>query len=124
MQASAVFFKTKLTSYNFTVFDLATKHACCYWFDETSADFVASMFASCLLKYLEENCKDDVGPIIIYSYGCCYQNRNAMMGNALLSHTLKKKIVIIQKYLAVGHIQMECDSVHAMIERYLKGHDI
>ena len=29
-----------------------------------------------------------------------------------------------QKYLVVGHAQMECDSVHAFIERKLKSKDV
>lgn len=37
---------------------------------------------------------------------------------------MKKKIEFEQKYLVVGHTQMECDSVHASIERKLKNREI
>lgn len=62
-------------------------------------------------KYLDVNDK----PIIIYSDGCTYQNRNAIMANALLSLSKDYHMTIIQKYLVKGHTQMECDSVHATI---------
>lgn len=124
VQASAIFYRTKLCCHNFTVYDLATKKACCFWFDETGADLTASTFASCLVQYLKTNCADDTGPIIIYSDGCTYQNRNNILANALLAYAVDKGVEIIQKFLVVGHTQMECDSVHATIETYLKGRDI
>ena len=31
---------------------------------------------------------------------------------------------IVQKFLEVGHTQMECDSVHSCIERKIKGNEI
>lgn len=36
----------------------------------------------------------------------------------------KKKITIIQKYLEKGHTQMECDSMHPVIERKLRHTEI
>lgn len=84
----------------------------------------ASTFVSCLLKYLETKCQNESGPIIIYSDGCTYQNRNSIMSNALLNYAVVNNVEIIQKFLEVGHTQMECDSVHSCIERKVKGKDI
>jgi len=52
------------------------------------------------------------------------QNRNVIMANALLHFAVKHQVTIEQKYLVKGHIQMQCDSVHSLIERKLKGQDI
>lgn len=117
--ASALYFKTKLTCHNFTLFDLTTRHCTCYWFTETAADLTASTFASFVIDYLERHCLSKKMPIIIYSDGCTYQNRNVVMANALLNLSIKHKITITQKFLERGHTQMECDSVHSAIERKL-----
>ncbi|CAH1953979.1 unnamed protein product [Acanthoscelides obtectus] len=73
-------------------------------------------------KYLQNAAH--IKPIIIYSDGCTYQNRNSTMANALLSLSRQYNVQITQKFLIKGHFQMECDSVHAVIERKLKNKNI
>lgn len=124
LTASALYFKTKLTCHNFTVYDLVSHQATCYWFDETSADLSASTFVSFVSDYLERYCFPKGLPIVIYSDGCTYQNRNNFMANALLNLSVVHNVTIIQKYLEPGHTQMECDSVHSAIERKLKNREI
>lgn len=60
----------------------------------------------------------------LYSDGCTYQNRNNIMSNALLHLAIETKITIYQKFLVRDHTQMECDSVHATIEKKLKNRKI
>lgn len=55
---------------------------------------------------------------------CTAQNRNNIMANALLNFSMLHGVNIYQKYLEVGHTQMEVDSVHGCIERKLKGREI
>jgi hypothetical protein len=125
IQASAAYFRMKLCCHNFTIYDLASWEVVCFWFDETAADLSSSTFVTCVIEYLNDYCKDSYGgPIIIFSDGCCYQNRNANLSNALLWYSVEKQVEIIQKFLVVGHTQMECDSVHARIEEALKGKEI
>lgn len=124
LTASALYFKTKLTCHNFTVFDLVSKHCTCYWFDETAADLSANTFASFLIDYLEKHCMALRRPIVIFSDGCTYQNRNAILSNALLHLAKKFQVTITQKFLEPGHTQMECDSVHSAIETKLKNREI
>ncbi len=123
LNASALYYKTKLVVHNFTVFDLATTNVTCFLWDECQADLVASVFATCLIRYLDENYKDKL-PIVIFSDGCTSQNRNAILSNALVHYSVKTGKPIIQKYLEKGHTQMEVDSVHAHIETNLKGKSI
>lgn len=125
VRASASFFKTKLTCHNFTVYNLVSRVVVCYWFDETASDMNSSTFASCIIKFLDNYCVQPYpGPIILWSDGCVYQNRNVNLSNALSNYAQEKNVEIIQKYLEVGHTQMECDSVHARIENTLKGREI
>lgn len=123
LNASALYYKTKLIVHNFTVFDLATTNATCFLWDECQAELVASVFATCLIRYLDANFKDEL-PIVIWSDGCTSQNRNAILSNALVHYAVKTGKIIVQKYLEKGHTQMEVDSVHAHIENNLKGKSI
>jgi len=66
----------------------------------------------------------DKKPVIKYSDGCGYQNRNKIMANALLNFSIKHKVFIEQKFLIKGHTQMICDYAHCLIEKNLKGKDI
>lgn len=49
LQASALYFKTKLCVHNFTTFNLANHDVRCYWFDESNGGLEASVFASCIV---------------------------------------------------------------------------
>ncbi|CAH2091941.1 unnamed protein product [Euphydryas editha] len=123
VQASAVYYKTKLCCHNFTVYNMATNSVVCYWWHECEGELQASNFASCLTDYIMEKVDKSI-PLVIYSDGCTSQNRNATMANALLDLSIKNNMQISQKYLEKGHTQMECDSVHSVIEIKLKNTDI
>ncbi|CAG9765834.1 unnamed protein product [Ceutorhynchus assimilis] len=124
--AGKLYFKTKLCCHNFTIYDLATRDVTCYWFSEDqNSDLCASTFTTCIIDHLESKCiTESKVPIIIYSDGCGFQNRNKMLANALLNLAMKHEVTIYQKYLEPGHTQMECDSVHSLIERKLKNREI
>lgn len=124
LTASSLYFKTKLTCHNFTVYNVTTHHCTCYWFNETAADMTSNTFASFLIDYIERHCLLLKLPIIIFSDGCTYQNRNVTLANALLRLSKLHGITIIQKFLVPGHTQMECDSVHSAVERKLKNREI
>ena len=62
----------------------------------------------------------EIEGIVIWSDGCTYQNRNTNLANNLLDLAIKR-VKIVQKYLVVGHTQMEVDSMHATIKRKLVG---
>lgn len=123
LKASAIYYKMKLGVHNFSVYDINSHHCTCYWWHECEGDLTASTFATCLIDYLEENCTEPV-PIIVYSDGCTYQNRNAIISNALLHFSVKTNRPVYQKFLEKGHTQMECDSVHSSIECKLKNREI
>jgi len=126
LQASSLYYKMKLAVHNFTVYNLETHDVICYWFDESQTDLVASSFASCLIDAVEE-LLDKSGPrpiVNIFSDGCTYQNRNSILSNALLDLSIRKNVIINQKYLEKGHTQMEADSVHSVLEGAMRNRDI
>ncbi|MES9905049.1 MAG: hypothetical protein ABW168_20530 [Sedimenticola sp.] len=121
LQASAMYYKTKLACHNFTVYDLKSKEVTCYFWHEGEGDLTSDSFSSCITDYIETLTEDqNVKEIIIYSDGCCYQNRNVGLSNTLLKLAVDKHVTITQKYLEKGHTQMEVDSAHSVIERKLK----
>lgn len=91
LQASALYYKTKLYVHNFTMYNLGTKDVFCYWFDETNAGLTASVFISCIIHILRRTLEQKCIPIILYSDGCTAQNRNVFLANALLQLAIEKK---------------------------------
>ena len=81
--ASAVYYKTKLCSHNFTVYNVHTKDVVCYLWHEGEGGLTANMFATCIYDYLQNEIGDNVQTIIMYSDGCGYQNRNITLSNTL-----------------------------------------
>ncbi|CAL8079781.1 unnamed protein product [Orchesella dallaii] len=122
LNASALYYKTKLAVHNFTLYDMVSRHVTCYLWDESEGEVVASVFATCLVKFLDRY--NDDKPMIIYSDGCTPQNRNTMLSTALLDYAVTKGKIIFQKYMEKGHTQTEVDSVHSAIERNIKGKQI
>jgi hypothetical protein len=94
LNASAIYYKKKLTIHNFTMYNLQNHEATNYWWDETEGDLCASTFTSIIVNHIEENCVDKNLPVILWSDGCCYQNRNSTLSNALLN--LIYKILVSQ----------------------------
>lgn len=126
LNTSAAYYKMKLQIHNFTIFNIVTHRSSNFVWDESEGELNASIFTTIVTKYvlslLNELPRPDT--IIIFSDGCGYQNRNAVLSNALLNIAVKHSTTIYQKYLEKGHTQMECDSTHATIERKLKNINI
>lgn len=124
LNATKIYFKTKLGCHNFTIYNTISHQATCYWFTEVDCGLTASTFVSCITDYLEKHCLEKKVPVIIYSGGCTFQSRNNCLANALLSFAILHNMEITQNYLTKGHTQMDCDSVHACIEKKLKNREI
>lgn len=72
--------------------------------DQTEGDLSASVFVTSIIKNLKEKCLTQKRPIILYSDGCGYQNRNKVLSVLSLLHfSAKYNIEIEQKYLEKGH---------------------
>lgn len=122
LEASALFYKTKLGVHNFTVYNLSDHSVLCYVWHESQGGLTANEFSSCVVDYLSEH--DEYDEFILWSDGCSYQNRNAILSGALLNFAVDKRKIVTQKYLERGHTQMEIDSAHSVIERKLKNKEI
>ena len=124
LNASALYYKTKLACHNYTIFDLNSKDVTCYFWHEGQGDLSGNSFASCMAHYIESIVSSDVNHVIVYSDGCGYQNRNSILANTLCHLSRKLNVTITQKFLEKGHTQMEVDSVHSVVERKIKRKNI
>ncbi len=121
--ASCLYFSLKLQIHNFTIYDIISHKSVNYVWDESEGELEASIFTSIIVLHIENLIEKNLicnNTVILYSDGCCYQNRNAILSNALLYLAVKHSITIFQKYLVKGHTHMECDSSHSLIERETK----
>lgn len=123
-KASAMYYKSKLVVHNFTIFNLKNKDGHCYLWHECQGGLNANEFASILYSFIMNLNTEKGDRVILYSDGCCYQNRNSTISNMLVLCGMQKAITIIQKYLEKGHTQMECDSMHSVIERKCRNTEI
>lgn len=123
---SSLYYKMKLSVHNLTFFYLKTTDAHCFLWNETEGNLTSNEFASIISHFVLSQLPlpDGKEKIVLFSDGCSYQNRSCNVSNALLHISSTKKVIIEQKYLEVGHTQMEADTVHSTIEKRLKNRKI
>lgn len=126
LQASCLYFKTKLNLHNYTIYNNVTQDVVCYVWPETNDGLTANVFASCHLHYFDDQITKhpNVEKLLVWSDGFGAQNRNATLLSAISSWTQQNSKEVLIKYLEKGHTQMEVDSVHAKIESRQKNVDL
>ena len=122
--ANANYYKTKLCCHDFTIYNLSNRDVMCYFWHEVNGELKSSNFASCISDHLELVVDDSVSTAILYSDGCCYQNRNVTLSSAFIHFAVSRRKTIFQKFLEKGHTWMEVESVHSATEGKLKGRQI
>lgn len=121
---SIYYYKRKLNVYNFTVYNMSSKEAFCYMWDEQIAKRGANEVASCLYDFLSKLALKGVTEIYLWSDNCGGQNRNRIVFYMYLVAAINLNIKICHRFMEKGHTQNEGDSVHALIEKTAKGKDI
>ncbi|KAJ8914399.1 hypothetical protein NQ315_017493 [Exocentrus adspersus] len=119
-EVGLAYYKLKLSTYNFTIFNLASKDCSCYMWHEGIAKRGASEIGSCLILFIDEQVKKGIKEFSFYSDNCSGQNRNKYLYSLYNYLTNKHTIKIRHSYLEKGHTQNEGDSVHSLIERASK----
>ena len=124
LNASSLFYRRKLTTYNLTIYRLDNGKVLFHMWHEGQAGRGSCEIATCIFKFFNF-LPCDVNRVILYSDACAGQNRNLSFSTICLSavqaHTLEIMNLI---YMESGHSQMECDSAHSTIESALKDKDI
>ena len=114
-QASAMYYKTKLTVHNMTYYDLKFKQAFNYVFDETNGDLPSHMFGYLHYNHFRNFLNDnpDIKRLTIFSHGWGYQNKCTNVSNAPLKLAAEQDITIEQKILVSRHTHF-CISTFTM----------
>lgn len=121
-ECSSLYYKRKLSCYNFTIFDIVNKEGTCFYWHEAIAKRGANEISSCLLKFIGTMDASGKTNLTFYADNCIGQNKNKHIVSLYL-HVLQNMDnieSITQKYFIKGHTQNENDSVHATIEREKK----
>lgn len=116
-QMSILYYKRKLSCYNFTIYDMVTKEGYCYVWDESVAKRGANEVARCLFNFYKDFSGKGVTDFRFWSDNCGGQNKNRII-YALYTHAAREfGVTITHRFLEKGHTQNEGDSVHSVIER-------
>ena len=114
--ASVLFYKRKLSTYNLTLYNQGNGDGHCFLWSEEKGGRGSAEIGTCLLRHLE-SLPNSVEHVTLFSDCCCGQNRNKYVAAALLYVVRTSAISIIEhKFLESGHTQMEVDSIHSAIE--------
>lgn len=114
-KASTMYYKTKLQMHNFTCFNMNNKDGYCYAWEEHEGSLSSEVFAHLQSKHFESilEANGNIEKVIVWSDGWisksmwCHQQHLPSSGHG---------VTIEQKFLVAGHTQIECDSMHSLIE--------
>jgi hypothetical protein len=123
-EASLLYYKRKLSIYNFTVFDMGSNIGTCFVWDETVGGRGCNEVGSCLINWMEEHVAKGAKEFSFFSDNCAGQNRNRFVFGAYAYFAKKYGVSIQHSFLEAGHTQNEADSVHALIERRKKHKEV
>lgn len=115
---SALFYKSRLATFNFTFYDVESKECFCFAWHEACSKRGASEIATCVFKVLENyNTSGKKKVVSLYSDGCYGQNKNTVMASMLLYSVTKLSTLeeISLRFFETNHGQSEGDSAHSAI---------
>lgn len=121
-QESALFYKQRLSFYNFTIYELANKDCYCYTWDQTKSKRGAAEISSCIFRFLLICDEKGAESVDLFSDGCFGQNKNSVLPAMFLFFlkTSKNVKTIVHYFFEVCHGQSEGDSAHSSISRAIK----
>ena len=122
--SSQLYYRSKLATYNLTIFDMELKVANCYMWYEGVGQRGANNIFSCIYKFIFEHYQNETKEFAFFSDNCMGQNKNKTIVAMYLNALWKLDISIFHYYMEKGHTQNESDSVHANIEKASKNVNI
>lgn len=97
-EISCLYYKRKVSVYNFTIFNMANHDGFCYVWDETTAKRGANEIASCIFSFLKDMSAKGYKKFIFWSNNCGGQNRNQYLFSMYIRAAKLLKIEITHKY--------------------------
>ncbi|KAK3929130.1 hypothetical protein KUF71_002851 [Frankliniella fusca] len=118
------YYKSKFTTYNFTVFVSGEQQGYCYTWDQTTGKKGCTEVTSCMWSFIKMQAVKGIKEIRIYSDNCAAQNKNQYLFAMYVMASIRYNIKIVHRYLESGHTLLQCDSMHARIENSMKNEDV
>ncbi|KAL4704116.1 hypothetical protein ACJJTC_001043 [Scirpophaga incertulas] len=119
-EVSVFYYKRKLATYNFTIYDMGKRKGYCYLWDETIGRKGSNEISSFVFYFIKTKVEEGYKEFNFYSDSCGGQNKNRTVF-AMYAYASKLfKININHHFFEVGHSQSEGDAMHALIERRKK----
>ena len=84
-----IFYKRRLSCYNFTIFNLENKAGHCYFWHEGQARRGTNEISSCVHQFLAEADEIGITEVAFFSDGCGGQNKNSVIPGMFL-HFIEK----------------------------------
>ena len=97
-ESSSMYYKRKVSLYNFTVYNLATKEESCNVWNETIGKRGANDISSFLWRYINQETEKRKTSFHFYSDNCGGQNRNQILYTMYLKVARDLKITITHRY--------------------------
>lgn len=118
---SQLFYHRRLSNFNLTIYNLASKQCDCYLWHECISKRGSSEISSCIFKYLQDLDKNGVEEVFLFSDGCSGQNKNSAFACMLLHQVMTSTsiVCISLKFFEPYHGQNEGDSAHSAISSAL-----
>jgi hypothetical protein len=104
-EASMLYYKRKVSIYNFTVFEMGDSIGTCFVWDETIAGRGCNEVGSCLMNRMEGHVAKGVTEFALFSDNCAGQNRNRFVFGAYAFFARKFGVTIEHTFLEAGHTQ-------------------
>ena len=114
-----IYYKRKLSTYNETTYDVATREGRCWVWHETEGGRGSNEVATCIYRNIKLY---NAEHITMFSDTCGGENRNAQF-SAMCMHCVQEfpnLETIEQKFFEPGHSEMEADSMHSAIQSKAK----
>ncbi len=119
---SELFYKRRLSCFNFTIFELASKDGFCFVSHEGRTGRGSCEIASFLHRYLSTVDEQGCETVELYSDGCIGQNKNSIIP-AMILYFVERSISVQQvtlNFFETNHGQSEGDAMHSTIERQMR----
>lgn len=115
---SQLFYHRRLSNFNLTVYNTASKDCECYLWHEGLSKRGSSEISTCLYKYLMTLDLNNIEEVFLFSDGCSGQNKNSAIATMLLHVVLTSKNIrmISLRFFEPYHGQNEGDSAHSAIQ--------
>lgn len=118
---SAIFYRRRLSVFNFTIYNLGNRNCFCYLWNEIISKRGSNEISTCVANYLHQLDNQGIEEVRLFADGCGGQNKNTIV-LAMLLHTITnaKNIQRISLcFFETNHGQSEGDSAHSSISTAL-----